>query len=49
MTNPSQQTMCFPDTIAACLDEDKAVVRIIEKEFYQFISFSFVLVDLFLQ
>jgi hypothetical protein len=27
MTYPQQQNMCFPDTIAVCLDEDKSVVN----------------------
>ena len=26
MTYPSHQNICFPDTIAVCLDEDKSVV-----------------------
>lgn len=26
MVNPSQQSISFPDTIAVCLDEDKALV-----------------------
>jgi len=29
MTYPQQQNICFPDTIAVCLDEDRSVVSFV--------------------